>query len=543
MVNVVGDHATYHVRFDAPLSADLEGIARPVSDWLQCASTPAELPRLGAEAVAAAGGLPGRVATLMVPADSAWGELRADFEPPALPAAEALPQVGASQIEAVAGALRKAGRAVLLLGGEALLGEGARQAGRIAARGPLRLIAETFNRRVERGAGQVAIEFLPYFGERALAMLDGADLIVLAGAKRPVAFFAYPGKPSVLVPPGYKLAVLAGPGDDVVAALTGPADALGAPAQPASPQGRPALPPPGPVLDARSAAGVIARCLPEGAIVVDEAITGSMYAQQACAEAPPHDWLQLMGGSIGEGLPLAVGAAVACPDRKVICLEGDGSAMYTVQALWTMARERLDVISVIYANRSYAILDIEFERVGVGAPGRARCRCWTLAIPRWAGPKSPAAWGCSERVETPGAFEGGAARDAEQPRAAPHRSGAEVGFFFVHPGSVPRPESGLSGCDHPAGVATSSRACRRGRRGWQAAAGIACMRSHLGAALRGATVRLVDPPSRELGGASSIALLTVGAAIAWIAAFIILSVLGTLVSGLLAALLTGVGQV
>ncbi|MBX3685982.1 MAG: acetolactate synthase large subunit [Rhodocyclaceae bacterium] len=406
VVNVVGDHATYHVRFDAPLSADLEGIARPVSDWLQCASTPAELPRLGAEAVAAAGGLPGRVATLMVPADSAWGELRADFEPPALPAAEALPQVGASQIEAVAGALRKAGRAVLLLGGEALLGEGARQAGRIAARGPLRLIAETFNRRVERGAGRVAIEFLPYFGERALAMLDGADLIVLAGAKRPVAFFAYPGKPSVLVPPGCKLAVLAGPGDDVVAALTGLADALGAPAQPASPQGRPALPPPGPVLDARSAAGVIARCLPEGAIVVDEAITGSMYAQQACAEAPPHDWLQLMGGSIGEGLPLAVGAAVACPDRKVICLEGDGSAMYTVQALWTMARERLDVISVIYANRSYAILDIEFERVGVGAPGPRALSMLDLGNPALGWTEIARGMGVhSERVETPGAFE------------------------------------------------------------------------------------------------------------------------------------------
>ena len=368
VVNVVGDHATYHVRFDAPLSADLEGIARPVSDWLQCASTPAELPRLGAEAVAAAGGLPGRVATLMVPADSAWGELRR------FRAARATCRGGLAEGGRLAdrGGGRRAseGRA----SGAAARRRGpawrrARQAGRIAARGPLRLIAETFNRRVERGAGRVAIEFLPYFGERALAMLDGADLIVLAGAKRPVAFFAYPGKPSVLVPPGCKLAVLAGPGDDVVAALTGLADALGAPAQPASPQGRLALPPPGPVLDARSAAGVIARCLPEGAIVVDEAITGSMYAQQACAEAPPHDWLQLMGGSIGEGLPLAVGAAVACPDRKVICLEGDGSAMYTVQALWTMARERLDVISVIYANRSYAILDIEFERVGVGAPG------------------------------------------------------------------------------------------------------------------------------------------------------------------------------
>lgn len=406
VVNVVGDHATYHVRFDAPLAADLEGIARPVSDWLRSAVTPAELAQLGARAVAAAGGVPGRIATLVAPADSAWGDLPRNHVPPELPARQSLPQVSTSQIDTVASAIRKASRPVLLLGGEALLGDGARQAGRIAARGPLRLIAETFNRRIERGVGRVPIEFLPYFGERALDMLDGADLIVLAGAKRPVAFFAYPGKPSVLVPTGCELATLAAPTDDVVAALTELAGALGAPAEPELLQGPRDLVKPGAALDARSAASVIARCLPEGAIVVDEAITGSMFAQQASTGAPPHDWLQLMGGSIGDGLPLAVGAAVACPDRKVICLEGDGSGMYTVQALWTMARERLDVINVIFANRSYAILNIEFERVGVGAPGPRALSMLDMDNPALRWTEIASGMGVnSERVETAEAFE------------------------------------------------------------------------------------------------------------------------------------------
>ncbi len=369
VVNVVGDHAAHHLRFDAPLTSDVEGIARPVSHWVRSAASPADLARLGAEAAAVAGGVPGKVATLIAPADSAWTDLPVDFKAPPKIVSEPLPQASSTQIERAANALKHARNPVLLLGGEALNGEGLRHAGRIAAALPVRLHAETFNRRLERGAGRVPVGIVPYFGERALELLDGVDLLVLLGAKRPVAFFAYPNKPSVLVPDGCEVVPVAGPADDAVAALAALADILGAPAAPKIFQPALEIPAVTGQLDSELAARVIARCIPEGAIVVDEAITGSLYAQQASIGSPAHDWLQLMGGSIGNGLPLAVGAAVACPDRKVICLEGDGSAMYTVQALWTMARERLDVINVIYANRSYAILNIEFERVGVGAPG------------------------------------------------------------------------------------------------------------------------------------------------------------------------------
>ncbi|MGD9601175.1 MAG: acetolactate synthase large subunit [Gammaproteobacteria bacterium] len=406
VVNVVGDHATYHVRFDAPLTSDLEGIARPVSHWLRSARTPAELPQLGAEAVAAAGGVPGRVATLLAPADSAWTDLPADYRPPAVRPPAALPEVPLHQVERVAKALRGARQPVLLLGGEALLGDGARHAGRIAAAVPVRLHAETFNRRLARGAGEVPIGIVPYFGERALELLNGADLIVLAGSKRPVAFFAYPNKPSVLVPEGCEVVELAGPTDDVVAALDALAGALHAPASPKVYQPRATLPEANGALTPQLAAAVIGRCLPEGAIVVDEGITCSLFCQQATLGAPPHDWLQLMGGSIGNGLPLAVGAAVACRDRKVICLEGDGSAMYTVQSLWTMARENLDVISVIFANRSYAILNIEFERVGVGAPGPRALSMLDMGNPalRWV--EIATGMGVNaRRVETAEAFE------------------------------------------------------------------------------------------------------------------------------------------
>ncbi|MBM4228041.1 MAG: acetolactate synthase large subunit [Gammaproteobacteria bacterium] len=385
VVNVVGDHALHHVRFDAPLTSDLEGIARPVSHWVRSAQSPAELAALGAEAVAVAGTVPGRIATLLAPADSAWTDLPADYRAPAVQAAAALPQVPSHQIDAAAKALRQARNPVILLGGEGLVGEGAFHAGRIAAALPVRLHAETFNRRLERGAGRVPISILPYFGERVLETLAGADLILLAGSKRPVAFFAYPGKPSVLVPEGCDVVPLAGPTDDAAAALRALADALQAPASPSRFQTAVEIPRATGTLTPQLVAQVVGRTLPEGAIVIDEAITCSLPCQMATLGAPAHDWLQLMGGSIGDGLPLAVGAAVACRDRKVICLEGDGSAMYTVQALWTMAREGLDVINVILANRSYTVLNIEFERVGVGSPGPRALSMLDLGNPslRW----------------------------------------------------------------------------------------------------------------------------------------------------------------
>ena len=373
VINVVGDHATYHRQYDTPLNADLEGMARPVSHWLESARTPAALAELGAQAVVAAGRVPGRIATLVAPADSAWTDLPADFKPVAARSLAPLPRVPASTVEEVARAIRAAKNPLLLLGGEALIGESLFNAGRLAARCGLRLHAETFNRRVERGAGRLPLVFVPYRGELALELLDGVDLMVLVGARSPCAFFAYPHKPSELIPPGCRVLPLARPTDDVATALAELTAALDAGGSEPLRQAL-ALPDfePGP-LDTRRIAQVVARRMPEHAIVIDEAITGSLPAQQATIGSPPHDWIQLCGGSIGNGLPLAVGAALGAPGRKVICLEGDGSAMYTAQALWTMARERLDVISIIYANRNYAILNFELERVGAGTPG-ARAR-------------------------------------------------------------------------------------------------------------------------------------------------------------------------
>ena len=373
VINVVGDHATYHAQYDAPLTADVEGIARPVSHWVKTSPDAASLAADGAEAVAAAGTVPGRVATLIAPADAAWTELPADYALPSPSVLPRLPQVSAEQVERVASALRQAKNPLLLLGGAALLGTALEDAGRIAAHLGVRLHAETFNRRIERGAGRVPVVLVPYRGEAALELLEGIDLMVLVGSKRPVAFFAYPEKPSVLVPDGCEVMAFASPQDDVPHALAALVAALGAGGATAPKQALSLPELPSGALDSQKLAACVARNIPHDAIVVDESITGSLPAQMATAGAHAHDWLQLCGGSIGNGLPLAVGAALAAPARKVLCLEGDGSGMYTVQSLWTMAREKLDVIAVVYANATYAILNFEFDRVGGGKPGpRAR---------------------------------------------------------------------------------------------------------------------------------------------------------------------------
>ncbi len=367
IINLVGDHASYHVQYNAPLTSDIEGVAAPMSDWVKSSRSQRDLPRLGAEAWAVAQSYPGRIATLIAPADHAWDEGAAPAAPIAAPQPSQTPE---ACIKQAADALHNSkGPCALFLGGRALEEAALEQAGRIAAATGARLICETFTARLQRGAGRVALERLPYFGEQGAEFLQDLSCIVFCGCEPPVSFFAYPDKPSWLAPEGAELVRLASLEEQAEPALRQLADSLAAPDQPAMVQ-EAAVPemPEGP-LDPAKVGAILARLMPDNAIISDEAATAGLMIFQSTQGAPAHDWMMLTGGSIGQGLPLAAGAAVACPDRKVIALQADGSAMYTPQALWTMARENLDVTTVILNNGSYAILNIELMRVGVQNPG------------------------------------------------------------------------------------------------------------------------------------------------------------------------------
>jgi acetolactate synthase I/II/III large subunit len=375
LVNVVGDHATYHKRYDAPLESDIDALASNVSGWVRRSLKTSELAGDAAAAVAAAGGPPGQVATLILPADVSWSE-GAEPVQPAPAGSSAAPD--SSAVSSVAAALRSGQPVGFLLGGSACRAGALAVAGAIASVHGVKLISETFPARLQRGAGRVAPERLAYLAEMAVAQLDGLAHLVLVDAKSPVSFFAYPDKPSDLVPDGCRVHTLAASGSDVEAALQALASELGvdrrsasSPLVPAA--ARPERPDAGP-LTADSLGLTIGALLPENAVVCDESNTSGLFISGATAGCPPHDWLTLTGGSIGIGLPLATGAAVACPDRKVLALEADGSAMYTGQALWTMAREGLDVTSVVLSNRSYAILNMELQRVGVSAAAGPKAR-------------------------------------------------------------------------------------------------------------------------------------------------------------------------
>ena len=372
VVNVVGDHATYHTQYDAQLQSDIETVARNVSSWVRTSKSTEELARDAAEAAAVAKGPPGQVATLILPADVSWS----DGGQPVAPAqpATATP-ADAGTLEGIAQGLRQGGRSALLLGGRALRERGLLAAGRIAAASGARLFGETFPARLERGAGLVPVERIAYIPELAGVQLDGLKRLILVDAKAPVSFFAYPGRKSYLVPDGCEVTELAGPDSDVVGSLEGLAELLGAGgARPElAPSSRPQ--PASGELTAEKACQVIGAMLPENAIVSDEAVTSGTMLPVHTAGAPRHDWLTLTGGAIGQGLPVAVGAAVASPDRPVLALQADGSAMYTIQSLWTMAREELNVTVVIFNNRSYSILNVELARVraqGAGPKAQAQ---------------------------------------------------------------------------------------------------------------------------------------------------------------------------
>jgi acetolactate synthase I/II/III large subunit len=362
---IVGDHATYHKRFDAPLESDIDALAGSVSGWVRRSSRSADAPADAADAVAAAMTPPGQVATLILPADVTW----TDGAQPA-PAIAVRPPAPVTDavIDPIAAVLRGGEQCVILLGGAGLRRSALEAASRLAEATGARLIAETFPARLQRGAGIPAVDRLAYLAEFAAGQLAGAGHLILAGARAPVSFFAYPGKASYLVPDDCHVHTLAEAGEDVAGALAALAEQLAAEVAPRrQPAERPGLPEG--ELTGQSAAAAIGALLPEDAIVCDEANTSGIWLPAATAGAPPHDWLTLTGGAIGQGLPVATGAAAACPGRPVLALEADGSAMYTISALWTHAREQLDITTVIFSNRSYAVLNMELDRTGATTTG------------------------------------------------------------------------------------------------------------------------------------------------------------------------------
>jgi acetolactate synthase-1/2/3 large subunit len=377
MVNIVGDHATYHRQYDPPLASDLEGLARAASHWTRATRSAATVGEDGAAAVQAAMTPPGQIATLMLPADTAWNEGGVVGAP--LPVADA-PGVAAQTLAHMAKVLRSGEPSLLVLSGKALSERGLLAANRVAHATGCKLRTPTQVGRMARGRGRVPVNRIPYAVDAAIKDLAGIAHVVLVGAAAPAAFFAYPGKPSLVIPPGAKVHVLAHPHEDLVAALDSLADALGAPRDVA-------IPNPGDApsvvtgrFDPAAFAATFAAVLPEQCIVAEDAVTSGRGLFPPTFAAAPHDWLQITGGAIGHGLPCATGAAVAAPGRKVVCLQADGGGMYSPQALWTQAREKLDVVTVIFANRMYKIL--QGELVAVGAkPGAASRDLFDLSRP------------------------------------------------------------------------------------------------------------------------------------------------------------------
>src|SRR5688500_13486867 len=376
LVNVVGDHSRSHKRLDAPLESDIDALAATVSGWVRRSLIPADVAADAADAVAAAAST-GSVATLILPADVSWEDGAAVAAPQPVRRA---PHVGLREVEEVAAVLSSGEPAVLFLGGDAVREDGLRLAAKVAAATGVRLMTETFPARTTRGAGLPDVARLPYPPELAIASLAGTKHLVLVGAQSPVHFFGYPDVPGTPVPDDCTVHVLSEPGEDGVAALQALAERAAPDARPALLEAsRPELPTG--ELTPRTMNAVIGALLPEDAIVVDEALTSGVGLHELTSGAPRHDWLTLTGGAIGAGLPMALGAAVACPGRPVIGIQADGSAMYTISALWSYARERCDVTTIVCDNGSYAILEHELSRVGAQGDGERAGRLLDLGAP------------------------------------------------------------------------------------------------------------------------------------------------------------------
>jgi acetolactate synthase-1/2/3 large subunit len=380
MVNIVGDHATYHLQYDAPLTSDIESLAKPMSHWVGRIAAPTDVRAKTEEAYTAALMRRG-VSTMILPADAAWGEVA-----PETLSAVTLPQrpaIAGEALAAAAAALRSRRRVAIILAGRALRAQALETAGRISASTGAALFSQTSDR-TQRGAGRVAARPIPYNIDQAVAVLAEFDVAICVGGKRPVGFFAYPGKPSTTLRPDCEVIELAGHENDLAGALGMLAEEIGVRKDSAFPANRftqREIAAPVGDLNADSVCVAVARALPENAIICEESITSGGRLAALAPGLVPHDHIPLTGGAIGGGIPLAVGAGIACPDRKIVAMQADGSGMYTVQGLWTQARENLDVVTVILSNRAYAILQGEMRNVGVNQFGRNARRMLDLDSP------------------------------------------------------------------------------------------------------------------------------------------------------------------
>ena len=381
MVNIIGQHTLQHLKVESPLTSDIEAIAHPMSHWVKTSIKSTDVSKDGAEAIEVAKKAPGKIASLILPADTAWGEggdvVKAKYR-------DTRNKIDEATIKKVAKFLTNGKYSTLILGGGALTEEATLLAGKISSKTGCGIITEAANARLSRGAGRLDMLRIPGAGvvDRALDMLEKAGQLVLVASKPPVAFFGYPNKPSLLYKENVPIINLVEVDEDIVSALTDLAMELGAlnevpnyiasSKRPEHPSGS---------ISKEKLAMAIGATLPENAIVVDESVTTGRDFFPATAGAPPHDWLNIRGGAIGYGMPVSIGAAIACPDRKVVLLEGDGSGMYTVQSLWTMARENLDITILIFANRTYEILRGELVNVGVQNPGSKAIDMLTLDRP------------------------------------------------------------------------------------------------------------------------------------------------------------------
>lgn len=376
MINIIGDHASTHLKYDAPLTTDIVGLAKPFSGWIKSSASAQVISQDTADAINAAQTWPGQIATLILPADTAWTKASTNLVT-ATPALE--PSYNEEAITKAAEILKKNEPTLLLMSGQAVINKGLELASCIAQKTGAKLMTNRPTARLQKGAGRAIIDSLAYPVTDALEQLKDYKHIILVGTQQPVAFFGYPDTPSTLAPEGCNLLTLASEEENTVAALEALAGTLNAKQTgdtytlelPDLPTGE---------LDLSKIIQSVAAELPEQAIIVNEALT-SFWGGGVLAHSKPHDMLQNTGGAIGFGMPSAVGAAVACPDRKVINLQADGSAMYTLQALWTQARENLDITTILYNNRAYNILQGELQKVGASKKGQTADQLLNLDNP------------------------------------------------------------------------------------------------------------------------------------------------------------------